>query len=137
MFNLQSKLRRIRNISQSESPSKNVRVASTSLDPKTNSFTPTYPTDSSLTNANVIHSNETEINAQQTHFDSFRSMQNTDRDLHSSNNLYIQCFSSVSNSSQNHSLHKLDLLQYTLIGKFYNDKPFGIRINRPFLSTVI
>ncbi|VDI27104.1 Hypothetical predicted protein [Mytilus galloprovincialis] len=75
MFNLESKLRKIRKISHSDSISQN--VASTSLDPNANSFMPSYPTNSSLTNANVIRSNETEINVQPTNFDNFRSMQNT------------------------------------------------------------
>ncbi|VDI64827.1 Hypothetical predicted protein [Mytilus galloprovincialis] len=85
MFNLESKLRKIRKITHSDSISQN--VASTSLDPNANSFTPSYPTNSSLTNANVIRSNETEINVQPTNFDNFRSMQNTHRDLQSTNNL--------------------------------------------------
>ncbi|XP_063447017.1 uncharacterized protein LOC134726541 [Mytilus trossulus] len=106
MFNLESKLRKIRKI-YSDSISQN--VASTSLDPNANSFTQSYPTNSSITNANVIRSNETEINVQPTNFDNFRSMQNTHRDLQSTNNLYNQGFSSVSNSSQNHRLPKLDL----------------------------
>ncbi|VDI08515.1 calcium-dependent secretion activator [Mytilus galloprovincialis] len=76
MFNLESKLRKIRKI-YSDSISQN--VASTSLDPNANSFMPSYPTNSSLTNANVIRSNETEINVQPTNFDNFRSMQNTHR----------------------------------------------------------
>ncbi|CAG2223819.1 unnamed protein product [Mytilus edulis] len=86
MFNLESKLRKIRKI-YSDSISQN--VASTSLDPNANSFMPSYPTNSSLTNANVIRSNETEINVQPTNFDNFRSMQNTHRDLQSTNNLEI------------------------------------------------
>ncbi|CAC5379129.1 unnamed protein product [Mytilus coruscus] len=77
MFNLESKLRKIRKLSHSDSLSQNVRVASTSLDPNANRFTPTYPTNISFTNANVIHSNETGINV--THFDNFRCMQNTHR----------------------------------------------------------
>ncbi|CAG2254299.1 unnamed protein product [Mytilus edulis] len=93
MFNLESKLRKIRKITHSDSISQN--VASTSLDPNANSFTPSYPTNSSLTNANVIRSNETEINVQPTNFDNFRSMQNTHRDLQSTNNLYNQGFSSL------------------------------------------
>ncbi|CAC5414891.1 unnamed protein product [Mytilus coruscus] len=96
MFNLESKLRKIRKISHSDSLSQN--VASTSLDPNANSFTPAYPTNSSLTNANVIHSNETEINVQPTHFDNFRSMQNTHRDLQSTNNL-----SAVVRTSKGHT----------------------------------
>ncbi|CAG2213730.1 unnamed protein product [Mytilus edulis] len=87
MFNLESKLRKIRKITHSDSISQN--VASTSLDPNANSFIPSYPTNSSLTNANVIRSNETEINVQPTNFDNFRSMQNTHRDLQSTNNLDI------------------------------------------------
>ncbi|XP_071124079.1 uncharacterized protein [Mytilus edulis] len=106
MFNLESKLRKIRKI-YSDSISQN--VASTSLEPNANSFLPSYPTNSSLTNANVIRSNETEINVQPTNFDNFRSMQNNHRDLQSTNNLNNQGFSSVSNSSQNHRLPKLDL----------------------------
>ncbi|CAC5385843.1 unnamed protein product [Mytilus coruscus] len=86
MFNLESNLRKIRKLSHSDSLSQNVRVASTSLDPNTNRFTPTYPTNISFTNANVIHSNETGINVQQTHFDNFRCMQNTHRDLQSTSN---------------------------------------------------
>ena len=105
MFNLESKLLKIRKISHCDSLSQN--VASTSLNPNANSFTSSYPTNSSLTN--VLRSNATEINVQPTNFDNFRSMQNTHRDLQSKNNLYNQGFSSVSNSSQNHRLPKLDL----------------------------
>ncbi|CAG2189873.1 unnamed protein product [Mytilus edulis] len=113
MFNLESKLRKIRKI-YSDSISQN--VASTSLDPNANSFMPSYPTNSSLTNANVIRSNETEINVQPTNFDNFRSMQNTHRDLQSTNNLYNQGFSSVSNSKESE------------IEKFWNLESLGIRL---------
>ncbi|CAC5381536.1 unnamed protein product [Mytilus coruscus] len=113
MFNQESKLQKIRKkLSHINSLSQNVRVASTSLDPNANSFTPTYQTNSSLTNDNVIHSNGNGINVQQTHFDDFRSMLNTLHDLQSTSYLYNQGFSSVSNSSQNHRLSKLDLAQF-------------------------
>ncbi|CAG2206374.1 unnamed protein product [Mytilus edulis] len=137
MFNLESKLRKIRKI-YSDSISQN--VASTSLDPNANSFMPSYPTNSSLTNANVIRSNETEINVQPTNFDNFRSMQNTHRDLQSTNNFTdIEESSTADNAIDNQQgIHQIvQITRYSTLSKLLRITAYLLRFIRNCRSPIL